>query len=158
LPSEATRIQTPPLSGGSSDEEQPRGFFFDMGAAPHQAPQDESMSPKSSPSGLSSRASPHPPRRLQKRHSRHSPVEWWDSNNPARKEAVQGLATKTQLEMEMSLPPEHLPSSPLCPKNPMHKSKGNGICVYHGRRRSKSLRSKDGNESPEFVGLYERYN
>ena len=31
--------------------------------------------------------------------------------------------------------PEHLPSSPLCPRNPKHKSEGKGICVYHGRNR-----------------------
>ncbi|KAL8796426.1 MAG: hypothetical protein Q9195_001333 [Heterodermia aff. obscurata] len=31
--------------------------------------------------------------------------------------------------------PEHLPSSPLCPKHPKHKSGGKGICVYHGRSR-----------------------
>ena len=29
--------------------------------------------------------------------------------------------------------PEHLPSSPLCPKHPKNKSKGKGVCVYHGR-------------------------
>ena len=28
--------------------------------------------------------------------------------------------------------PEHLPSSPLCPKHPKHKSKGTGTCPYHG--------------------------
>lgn len=32
--------------------------------------------------------------------------------------------------------PEHYPSSPLCPMNPLHPSGGTGICVYHGRRRS----------------------
>lgn len=31
--------------------------------------------------------------------------------------------------------PEHLPSSPLCPMHPKHKSGGKGICPYHGRRR-----------------------
>lgn len=25
--------------------------------------------------------------------------------------------------------PEHLPSSPMCPANPMHKLKGRGVCV-----------------------------
>lgn len=35
--------------------------------------------------------------------------------------------------------PEHLPSSPLCPKNPKHKSGGKGTCVYHGKRKSKSM-------------------
>ena len=29
--------------------------------------------------------------------------------------------------------PEHLPSSPLCPRNPKHRSKGTGLCPYHGQ-------------------------
>jgi hypothetical protein len=29
--------------------------------------------------------------------------------------------------------PEHLPTSPLCPGNPKHKSGGKGICPYHGK-------------------------
>jgi hypothetical protein len=33
--------------------------------------------------------------------------------------------------------PEHLPSSPLCPLHPKHPSGGKGICVYHGRRKSR---------------------
>jgi hypothetical protein len=30
--------------------------------------------------------------------------------------------------------PEHLPNSPLCPLSPKHPSKGKGVCVYHGRK------------------------
>lgn len=26
-------------------------------------------------------------------------------------------------------PPEHLPSSPMCPANPMHSLRGKGVCV-----------------------------
>ena len=29
--------------------------------------------------------------------------------------------------------PEHLPTSPLCPRHPKHRSGGTGICPYHGR-------------------------
>lgn len=29
--------------------------------------------------------------------------------------------------------PEHLPTSPLCPKHPKHKSKGTGVCPFHGK-------------------------
>ena len=29
--------------------------------------------------------------------------------------------------------PDHYPTSPLCPRNPKHKSKGQGICWMHGR-------------------------
>ena len=31
--------------------------------------------------------------------------------------------------------PEHLPSSPICPKNPKHSSGGTGVCPYHGRQK-----------------------
>ncbi|KAG4030121.1 hypothetical protein MFRU_013g01450 [Monilinia fructicola] len=34
--------------------------------------------------------------------------------------------------------PDHLPNSPLCPTNPMHTSKGQGICPLHGRKRTLS--------------------
>lgn len=33
--------------------------------------------------------------------------------------------------------PDHLPNSPLCPANPKHPSKGQGICPLHGRSRSR---------------------
>ena len=72
--------------------------------------------------------------------------------------AAKSLARKQRLEIEMSLPPEHLPNSPLCPKHPMHKSKGKGICMYHGRKRSVSLQSTDGGcssgDSSHYFGLY----
>jgi len=29
--------------------------------------------------------------------------------------------------------PEHLPTSPICPKSPKHSSGGTGVCPYHGR-------------------------
>ncbi|KAH7047501.1 hypothetical protein B0J12DRAFT_124499 [Macrophomina phaseolina] len=35
--------------------------------------------------------------------------------------------------------PEHLPGSPLCPLSPKHKSGGKGICVYHGRRKTRDM-------------------
>ncbi|KAI9650945.1 accessory factor associated with RNA polymerase II [Ciborinia camelliae] len=34
--------------------------------------------------------------------------------------------------------PDHLPNSPLCPANPMHTSKGQGICPMHGRKKDQS--------------------
>ncbi|KAF7859695.1 hypothetical protein EAF04_008774 [Stromatinia cepivora] len=33
--------------------------------------------------------------------------------------------------------PDHLPNSPLCPANPLHTSKGQGICPLHGRGKSR---------------------
>lgn len=32
--------------------------------------------------------------------------------------------------------PDHLPSSPLCPLNPKHKSGGKTICPLHGRAKN----------------------
>lgn len=40
--------------------------------------------------------------------------------------------------------PEHLPDSPLCPRNPIHKSGGTGICVYHGRNKKDSWKLRKG--------------
>jgi hypothetical protein len=51
------------------------------------------------------------------------------------------LMTSTILQapsFELDMP-EHLPSSPLCPKNPKHRSGGQGICAYHERKRSDSI-------------------
>ena len=147
---EARRIQTPPMSRDTSPSPQPQGFFFGTSPPPNDITPEKTSSP-----GLS--AGTYPPWRLRKKST--SP-DWWDVNNPARKAAVDGLAKQNQLEVDMCLPPEHLPSSPLCPKNPMHKSKGRGICVYHGRRRSVSLRSTDGVDSSgyssPFYGPYKR--
>lgn len=33
--------------------------------------------------------------------------------------------------------PDHLPNSPLCPKDLRHRHRGKGICAMHGRRKKK---------------------
>ncbi|EMC93690.1 hypothetical protein BAUCODRAFT_253087 [Baudoinia panamericana UAMH 10762] len=43
-------------------------------------------------------------------------------------------ADDVQLGYEQDVP-DHLPSSPLCPLSPMHKSGGRGICPLHGWKR-----------------------
>jgi parafibromin len=43
------------------------------------------------------------------------------------------MARSSSPQFELNYP-EHLPNSPLCPRNPMNESGGLGICVYHGRR------------------------
>lgn len=122
------------MSGGSSPSDgQPRGFFFDL------TPEES----RASSSNLSTGT--YPPRRSRTKDSKVSPG-WWELDNPARTAASKGIAKKQQHEVDMSLPPEHLPSSPLCPKNSLHKSKGRGICVYHGRRKSVSLRREGGGD------------
>jgi hypothetical protein len=97
----------------------------------------------------------NPPSQNRSKESRKSP-DWWYKNEAFRAAAAYDLAKKHQRQFEMILPPDHLPSSPLCPKNVMHKSQGRGICVYHGRNKSTSMQS-DGSDSYdfEFNGLYE---
>ncbi|KAK4888476.1 hypothetical protein LTR27_012641 [Elasticomyces elasticus] len=45
--------------------------------------------------------------------------------------------------------PDHLPSSPLCPLNPKHKSGGKAICPLHGRK--KKIRTAAGTRSRASV-------
>ncbi|KAF8863201.1 hypothetical protein BDZ45DRAFT_738535 [Acephala macrosclerotiorum] len=142
LPSEATRINTPPMSSGTPAIGA-RGFFFDLGKAGNEADTASPVTsagsgsaigkPKSSPKASSPKASPR---------------EWWEADSkhattgnklshPIEKHATRAF---TPSAFELSLPPEHLPSSPLCPKNPMHSSGGNGVCPFHGRRKSAGLK------------------
>lgn len=131
---EAKRINTPPLFPGTP-EVQPRGFFFDLN------PQRKgSTSPTSTFSNTATK----------NRSSGHSPSrEWWDADTqhastgnksarPLNVDATKNYSPESPTPFQLSLP-EHLPNSPLCPKNPKHKSGGTGICPFHGRKRSTQL-------------------
>ncbi|CAG8977642.1 hypothetical protein HYALB_00006592 [Hymenoscyphus albidus] len=128
----STRIKTPPMTPGTPPTiPPPRGFFYD----------NNTLSPDFSP-----RLSPSidGPEQQVPTNTSGSPISTPGSRLPftgikrsnglRHKRKVEGpgygeLATgKFELEI-----PEHLPSGPLCPKNPKHKSGGTGICVYHGR-------------------------
>lgn len=55
--------------------------------------------------------------------------EWWDEPKAlVRRDPVKGVSF---FEFDM---PEHLPSSPMCPANPMHRLKGKGVCVVSNSR------------------------
>jgi hypothetical protein len=50
--------------------------------------------------------------------------EWWDTPTAlVRRDPVKDISF-----FELGVP-EHLPSSPMCPANPMHRLKGKGVCV-----------------------------
>ena len=110
LPSEARRIGTPPLPG---EDGRRRGFFFDYNVP---SPDDDE--------------STTPSRHLRPRLEKKGPLkgDWY----LAKLEADEARDTTSHFDFNV---PDHLPSSPLCPKNPKHKSGGKGICVYHGRNR-----------------------
>lgn len=112
LPSEARRITTPPLP---SADRPLRSFFFDHNSPPDICSSDHSSCVMKMP---------------QKQ--RTGGVDFY-----------RGIEANKELKdyhdhFELNVP-DHLPSSPLCPKNPKHRSGGNGICVYHGRKQSVPL-------------------
>lgn len=140
LPSEATRIRTPPLSGETSETGHGSFFFFD--ASP---PSDESKAPSSrEPSTKIPSDDPLEAKRTGSlpESGKQSPVYSSNSSNGShdrisRLRDMWEFGTKRdskgkKSEFELDVP-EHFPNSPLCPGNPQHKSGGTGICVYHGR-------------------------
>ena len=109
LPSEARRIGTPPLLEQNG---KPRGFFFS-----YEVPDGEG---NMLGQGICARP------RVKRKKS--SDIDWYTVKLKADE------ARDNAVNFELNVP-EHLPSSPLCPKHPKHQSGGKGICVYHGRNR-----------------------
>ena len=107
LPSEACRVSTPPLRDGSTGKARPRGFFFDYHA------QQVTNGP-----------SQH---QTTERIGSVSDTEWY------RRELDTIDSESNSVEESVASVPEHLPNSPLCPRHPSHRSKGKGVCPYHGK-------------------------
>lgn len=118
LPSEARRISTPRLPNSAAGK-QLRGFFFD-----YNAPVETATTPSPEPVERSTFM------RQKRRTQRSSEVDWY------RVKLAADEAKDAQLHFELNVP-EHLPNSPLCPRNPKHRSGGEGVCVYHGRNKAK---------------------
>ena len=116
LPSEARRIGTPPSSHAK------RGFFFNYGNPSERRISSPESGPGSSPAVT-------PGGTIRKR--KNSGIDWYKLKEAADE------AKDARVVFELNLP-EHLPNSPLCPRNPMHKSRGRGLCAYHGRNRLSS--------------------
>lgn len=121
LPSEARKVGTPPLSHAN------RGFFFNTSK-----PTEEGYSSPES-GGVST---PMSTSRGTSRKRKSSDFDWYKM-----KEAADEAKDK-KVEFELNIP-EHLPNSPMCPRNPKHKSGGRGLCVYHGKRKTSSLNGED---------------
>ncbi|KAL8986708.1 MAG: hypothetical protein Q9177_004018 [Variospora cf. flavescens] len=138
LPSEARRIGTPPLPQNGSKL---RGFFFDYNA-PQSVEEQASSGWPNAPMDtivLHNRQQGHLPHSSQPTTAARSPgarlkredmnVEWF------RIKAAVDEVREERDDFELNVP-EHLPSSPLCPRHPKHKSGGKGVCVYHGRTKT----------------------
>ncbi|KAL9009664.1 MAG: hypothetical protein Q9173_005326 [Seirophora scorigena] len=132
LPSEARRIGTPPLPQAGSKL---RGFFFDYNAP--QLPEEQANTAKNTvgfsnrQQGLLSPSSPPSiPRSPGTRTARgEMNVDWFR----IKVGVDEVMEERDKFELNV---PEHLPSSPLCPRHPKHRSGGKGVCVYHGRNKS----------------------
>ena len=60
--------------------------------------------------------------------------QWWDCDEDTIvSRAERRPITRGSFVLDI---PEHLPSSPLCPMHPKHKSGGKGICPFHGRKKT----------------------
>lgn len=114
LPSEARRIETPPLQDSTL-----RGFFFDY----------------NNPGGVADPPSPDtlegcPMQVRLPRRKRNGDADWYK----VKMEALE--MEDAQSQRFVIAVPEHLSNSPLCPRHAKHSSGGKGVCVYHGRNRS----------------------
>ncbi len=111
LPSEARRVSTPPLRDRSPGKGKHRGFFFD-----YQAPQVQNFAPRDPSRSLST-----------ERVGSVSDTEWY-------RRKLDNIDTEcSSPEENVASVPEHLPNSPLCPRHPKHRSRGKGLCPYHGK-------------------------
>jgi len=119
LPSEARRINTPPLPGEGSGEIISRSFFFD-----YQNPAEGDLE-------TFPRRAFHSPHAADIVRISRDGEEWYR----VKLDAIESATTASQEEPDHSIP-EHFPNSPLCPRNPKHKSGGTGTCPFHGRNKS----------------------
>ena len=132
LPSEARRVNTPPIhtAGGKL-----KGYFWNFTDPSPEENKD------SSPSDSFQQPFPMPFDAEGSDRQRRSiaPGVEKDWYRVRLDEILDGDELDDQLmkqelsAMEWSIP-EHLTGSPLCPLHPKYKGKANGICVYHGRK------------------------
>lgn len=113
LPSEARRIDTPPLTNSSPGLRQ--GFFFDEYTS-----SDSTSSPKAEERQPGNGDRDQEP-------NKDTEADRYRARLAAEK------AKDAQFQFELNVP-EHLPNSPLCPRHPKNlQTGGRGVCVYHGR-------------------------
>ena len=133
LPSEARRVNTPPVSRSSRN----RAFFFD-----HKLPdiidkQQQAFRSRPSWRRVSSSEETEmgfgntPGRKTR----RVSMTEWYN----VQLEAIEQDYERTKFVHEV---PDHLSNSPLCPLHPKNKSGGYGVCPLHGERQREEVQGK----------------
>lgn len=110
---EAVSVTTPPIKQSAGGN--PKSIFMDI---KHPLPTYDSASSSASSAWAVPRVFSH------RKGAEAERREWWDEPKAlVRRDPVKGVSF---FEFDM---PEHLPSSPMCPANPMHRLKGKGVCV-----------------------------
>ena len=123
LPSEARRIHPPPAPP-SMRANRRRGFFVD-----DPAPHETALTP--SPVMVESR----PRASCERSKLGSSGTDWYRVKLAA--DEIKDSNHFYSFELNV---PDHLPSSPLCPKHPKHhRTGGKGVCPYHGRNKALPL-------------------
>lgn len=145
LPSEARRIHTPPLPQEGLDGKR-RGFFFDYDAPKRaESPPENTIDASSIPQRSTSRASTVGKKAFLSAGRivvKARTNDWYDAKLAEldeSEEATQTTVPSRKVEEQFDLTiPEHLPSSPLCPRHPKYwrvvKGKGSQYrgCWMHG--------------------------
>jgi hypothetical protein len=147
LPSEARRIHTPPLPGDGPGQKR-MGFFFDY-TAPSPA---ESPTTENSLNNEREQAHSSAPNVRPRRGRTVGGTDWYeaqlakvdavDEARSASRSTSAGLGRsekdnekgKEKKVVDLNVP-EHLPSSPLCPRHAKHEGRGTGVCWMHGRNK-----------------------
>jgi hypothetical protein len=139
LPSEAQRLGTPPTPNTESEWTfHKRGFFFDYTAPPKLDAEGEDSSENGKWKQLDTEDA-FCPQQLR-RGKKISETAWYTMQMDMVEHQVEVEIRKTEIQ-EYDVP-EHLPSSPLCPRNPKHRSQGKGACMFHGSDRGRNGSAK----------------
>jgi parafibromin len=139
LPSEARRVHTPPLPRDGPGQKR-MGFFFD-----YTAPSPTGVAAVDARAAESGKCPPSPSAQGRPVRSRTVGGRHWLETQLAGLAAVNvrgneskrtaGLMRDPNRENEVVdwNVPEHLPSSPLCPRHEKHRGGGREVCWMHGR-------------------------
>jgi hypothetical protein len=137
LPSEARRVHTPPLPRDGPGQKR-MGFFFD-----YTAPSLTGAPAGDAQAGESGKCPPSSGKVRPVRSRTRRGTHWLETQLAGVSAADEKgneskrVAGVTNLDAEKEVVdwnvPEHLPSSPLCPRHEKHKGGGREICWMHGR-------------------------
>jgi len=143
LPSEAQRLGTPPTPGEQEDWIfQKREFIFDYNAPPESDIEEGASSEQGKGREKQTEEDAFIPK-CTRMERKHSETGWFSLQMAMVEKQAEAEKGKAKIQIQEFDIPEHLPTSPLCPKHPKHPSKAKGTCIFHGRNGGSSETSDD---------------